>query len=67
MLKKNGELVDHLLLYCEIAGALWNIIFSSLGLAWVMPRRVVDLFACWRAPKGRFQVDAPTPTGMPSG
>jgi hypothetical protein len=24
----------------------------------VMPRRVVDLFAYWRAPGGRFQLDA---------
>jgi len=23
-----------------------------------MPRRVVDLFACWRVPRGRFQLDA---------
>jgi hypothetical protein len=58
MCKKNGELVDHLLLHCEIAGALWNTIFSNVGLAWVMPRRVVDLFACWRVPGGRFQLDA---------
>jgi hypothetical protein len=58
MCKKNGESVDHLLLHCEIAGALWNTIFNSVGLAWVMPRRVVDLFACWRVPGCRFQVDA---------
>jgi hypothetical protein len=57
MCKKNGESVDHILLHCEIAGALWNNIFNSVGLSWVMPRRVVDLFACWRSLWGRFQLD----------
>jgi len=38
--------VDHFLLLCEIANALWNAIFSPLGLIWVMPRKVVDLFTC---------------------
>jgi hypothetical protein len=46
MCKKNGESVDHLL-HCEVACVFWNAIFSRLSLAWVMPRRVVDLFACW--------------------
>jgi hypothetical protein len=39
--------VDHLLLYCEVARALWNAIFSRFSLSWVMPLWVVDLFACW--------------------
>jgi hypothetical protein len=52
MCKKSGESIDHLLLHCEIASALWNIIFSCVGLAWVMPRLVVDLFACWRGQFG---------------
>jgi hypothetical protein len=49
--------VDYLLFHCEIIGALWNTIFSSIGLAWIMPSRVVDFFACWKAPGGRFQLD----------
>jgi hypothetical protein len=40
-------MVDHLLLDCEVASALWNAIFSQFGMAWVMPRRVFNLFACW--------------------
>jgi hypothetical protein len=48
MYKRSGEFVDHLLLHCEIASALWSAIFSLVGLAWVTPKRVVDLFACWR-------------------
>jgi hypothetical protein len=47
MCKTNGESVDHLLLHCEVARALWNAIFSRFSLFWVMPLRVVDLFACW--------------------
>jgi hypothetical protein len=31
MCKNNGESVDHLLLHCEIAGSLWNAIFSSVA------------------------------------
>ena len=44
--KRSEEMVDHLLLDCEVASALWNAIFSQFGMAWVMPRRVFDLFAC---------------------
>jgi hypothetical protein len=47
MCKLNGESVDHLLLHCEVACALWNAIFSRFSLSWVMPLRVVDLFSCW--------------------
>jgi len=47
MCKLNGESVDHLLLHCEVACALWNAIFSRFSLSWVMSLRVVDLFACW--------------------
>jgi hypothetical protein len=32
MCKKNGEFVDHLLLHYDIAGALWNTMFNSVGL-----------------------------------
>jgi hypothetical protein len=39
--------VDHLLLHCEVVCAMWNVFFSQFGLSWVMPRRVVDLYACW--------------------
>jgi hypothetical protein len=47
MCKRNGESVDHLLLHCEVACAIWNVFFKRFGLSWFMPRQVVDLFACW--------------------
>lgn len=40
--------MDHLLLHCEVARALWDDIFSRVGLAWVMPWTVVDLLASWK-------------------
>jgi len=39
--------VDHLLLHCEVASAIWIVFFSRFGLSWVMRRRVVDLYTCW--------------------
>jgi hypothetical protein len=47
MCKRSGESVDHLLLHCDVASAIWSAFFSRFGLSWVMPRRVVDLFDCW--------------------
>jgi hypothetical protein len=46
MCKKNEESAGHLFLHCEVACAMWNVFFKRFGLSWVMPRRVVDLFAC---------------------
>jgi hypothetical protein len=37
--ESNGESVDHLLLHCGAAKALWNAFFSRFGLCWVMPSR----------------------------
>jgi hypothetical protein len=43
----DGESVDHLLLHCRVARALWDAFFSRFGLCWVMPSTVKDLFASW--------------------
>jgi hypothetical protein len=42
MCKRSEETVDHLLLHCKVASALWYAIFSRFGLAWVM-----HLLAYW--------------------
>jgi hypothetical protein len=45
--ESDGESMDHLLLHCKLANALWNVIFSQFGLCWVMLGLVRELFACW--------------------
>jgi hypothetical protein len=47
MCKRNEESVDHLLLHCDVAYSIWIAFFSRFGLFWVMPRHVVNLYACW--------------------
>jgi hypothetical protein len=39
--------VDYLLLL-RLVGPYEMLFFSHVGLAWVLPRRVLDFFACWR-------------------
>jgi hypothetical protein len=56
--KKSGEIVNHLLLHCQLASALWNLPSIFFGLAWVMPSKVIDLFACWRGQLGSPQSEA---------
>jgi hypothetical protein len=41
---KSAKFVEYLLLHCEIATAFWSAIVNRVGLARVMPKRVVDLF-----------------------
>jgi hypothetical protein len=45
--ESDGESVDHLLLHCRVANALWGAFFSRFGLCWVMLGLVRELFACW--------------------
>jgi hypothetical protein len=45
--ESDEESVDHLLLHCGAARALWDAFFARFGLCWVMPRSVKDLFASW--------------------
>jgi hypothetical protein len=54
MCKKSGESVDCLLLHCETAYALWSSIFDLYRLKWVMPKRIVDLFACRKVLQGSY-------------
>jgi hypothetical protein len=45
--ESDGESVDHLLLHCGTARALWNAFFDRFGLCWVMPCSVKELLASW--------------------
>jgi hypothetical protein len=55
---KSRKTVNHLLLHCNIVSALWYYICSLFGLAWVMPRLVRDLLACWRRKTGNSYSEA---------
>jgi hypothetical protein len=47
MCKIDEKSIDYLLLHYECAQFLWNTFFSRFGLAWAMPRGVVNLLQCW--------------------
>ncbi|KAG2680361.1 hypothetical protein I3760_11G096400 [Carya illinoinensis] len=58
MCKRSGESADHLLLHCEVSRALWDEVFAKLGIAWVMPKSVVNLLACWKGVQRNHQIVA---------
>lgn len=53
---KSGESIDHLLLHYEAIRMLWAEIFNRTELAWVRPKRVVDLFTCWKGIWGNSEL-----------
>lgn len=48
MCKQDGDSVDHLLLHCSMARQLWALVLYLFGVHWDVPKRVVDLLACWK-------------------
>ena len=47
MCRHCGEMVDHLLLHCEMAYWLWSFVFIPFGLSWVIPRLITYLLFGW--------------------
>ena len=41
------ETVDHLLLHCVKTRALWNLLFSLFGVAWVLSGSVKETLIGW--------------------
>ena len=41
------ETVDHLLLHCVKTRALWNLLFSLFGVAWVLSGSVNEILLGW--------------------
>lgn len=48
MCKRAGDSINHLLLHCPIARELWGMVFTLLGVTWVMPKDVVELLVSWQ-------------------
>jgi hypothetical protein len=47
MIRGDVETVDYLFLHCGVARELWNFVFRSFGVVWVLPNRVVELLFGW--------------------
>lgn len=41
--KCSGESIDHLLLHCSMGTNIGSPVFTFFGLAWVMPKSVIEL------------------------
>jgi hypothetical protein len=52
MCKSHGESTNHLLIHCSVTSNIWSFVLTLFGLAWVMPKFVLDLLECWQ---GWFQ------------
>jgi hypothetical protein len=46
MCKRNGESVDLLLLYCDVALGNLSVFFNRFGMSLVMPTHDIDLYDC---------------------
>lgn len=55
MCKKDGEIIDHLLIHCPIAKELWNMVFLLFGVQWTMPSGVAELLASWSSKSDRYE------------
>ena len=55
MCKKGAESVEHLLLHCPFAGEIWSMVFGLFGVAWVMPRTILELLDCWQGCFGKHR------------
>ena len=47
MCKNAEETVDHLLIHCRFARQLWNFVFQSAGINWVLPHHVPEMLFGW--------------------
>lgn len=53
----DGEIVNHLLLHFSLGSGLWNFVFQTFGIQWVLPRRIIDLLFGWRNWLGKHNSD----------
>lgn len=60
----SGETVNHLLLHCNVAYALWSEVFKAFQVHLVMPLTVESLLFGWRNWFGRLLRCVESCTGM---
>ena len=53
----SGGTVDHLLIHCPVASALWSWVLQTFGVQWVMSGTVTTLLFSWRNGLGRHSSD----------
>ncbi|KAL6347674.1 hypothetical protein AAG906_026202 [Vitis piasezkii] len=46
--KENKETANHILIHCGKTRDLWNLLFSSFGVVWVLPESVRNLLLEWK-------------------
>ena len=56
MCKKSGKSIDHLLLHCEVAVKVWNMVWQLFGVNWVMPGNMKECLKSWRGQRGNSAV-----------
>ena len=54
MCKQSGESINHLLLHCEAARALWSVVLTLFDITWVMSGGVAALSVCWHGQRGNI-------------
>ena len=47
MCKGESNSVDHLLVYCKVARALWELAMNRLGICWAAPNYVSSHLLAW--------------------
>lgn len=54
---KDEETVNHLLMHCPFAREIWEEILREVGISWLFPNTISDLFQGWNLEKKSFKKD----------